>query len=1145
VIGGSQGEDRGSDAALPVDNKFRSEVNDYHSDDHSFDLDAKKTVIEPGHGRRPHHHKAREEVIQSNDGLSEGSTYVKPQVHAESNNENSYYEDDHSVELAKDVVEVVPPHGHPKHHHARGEHEDIDVIGGPGGIDTGNSFALPITSKFSSTVNDAYVDDHSRDIDIDTTIVKPKSHPPSHFKARGEHEHVDVIGGAEGIDTGNTFDMPITSKFSSEVNDAYIDDHSRDIDRDTTIVNPKHHGPGHFKARTDHEDVDLIGGPEGVDVGNTFDLPITSKFSSTVNDAYVDDHSRDIAVDKTVVSPHHHKARGEHEHVDVIGGPGGVDTGNTVSIPITSKFSSTVNDYYQDDHSRDIDVDKTVVKPHHHKARGSHEHVNVIGGPGGVDTGNTFDMPITSKFSSVVNDAYVDDHSFDLDKDTTIVRPHHRREGVDVIGGPGGVDTGNTFDLPITSKFSSEVNDYYQDDHSRDIDLDKTVVKPHHHKARGGQEHVDVIGGPSGIDTGNTFDMPITSKFSSEVNDYYKDDHSWDLDYDKTIVRPHHKRQDGDHGEHGEHVDVIGGPGGVDTGNTFDLPITSKFSSEVNDYYQDDHSWDVDVNKKIVHKRQHGDDVDLIGGPEGVDIGNTFSLPITSKFSSEVNDYYQDDHSWDVDVGKKIVNDYYQDDHSWDVDVGKKIVHKRQHGDDVDLIGGPEGVDIGNTFSLPITSKFSSEVNDYYQDDHSWDVDVGKKIVHKRQHGDDVDLIGGPEGVDIGNTFSLPITSKFSSEVNDYYQDDHSRDIDTDTTIVQPHHHKARGHGEQVDVIGGAEGVDIGNSVDIPISNSFKSKVNEQSYDDHSVDIDISKHHARRGEDFSILGGPSGVDVGNSVVLPFTNTVDVESNSYHKDDHSVHEQVTTTIDPAPAPAPAPEPAHEETKPEEPKAEPHVDEPPKQPEPKASTSCEPTVQEVVRTVTHTLPTETTVAPKVDAVATEAPAPTHSALAPSEPTKSAAQSNPTHEAAAPTNPFTPNLDEAHHVPGSEPSATSVVQSAITTAAPARTEPVVMDKVASSITIQQDSTFHVIPVYVPQSSATTPSSFAVSTAVTSVVGPHSTGVDAYEPTLRYNLPPAAPSASPTGVLFTGAGAPQAAPYAGVFSVFSGLVALLALIL
>ncbi|PYI22400.1 hypothetical protein BO99DRAFT_430054, partial [Aspergillus violaceofuscus CBS 115571] len=245
------------------------------------------------------------------------------------------------------------------------------------------------------------------------------------------------------------------------------------------------------------------------------------------------------------------------------------------------------------------------------------------------------------------------------------------------------------------------------------------------------------------------------------------------------------------------------------------------------------------------------------------------------------------------------------------------------------------------------------------------------------------------------------------------------------------------------------------------------------------------------------------------------------------------------------PAPAPEPQHEEPKPEEPKAEPHADEPPKQPEPKSSSSCEPTVQEIVRTLTHTLPTESTFAPKVDAVATEASAPTHSAPAPSEPTKPAAQSNPTHEAAAPTSPFTPNLDEAHHVPGSEPSATDVVQSAMTTAAPARTEPVVMDKVASSITIKQDSTFHVIPVYVPVSSATTPSSHAVPTAVTSVAGTHSTGVDAYQPTLRYNLPPAAPSASSTGLLFTGAGAPQAAPYAGVFSVFSGLVALLALIL
>ncbi|RAL09785.1 uncharacterized protein BO97DRAFT_160609, partial [Aspergillus homomorphus CBS 101889] len=236
------------------------------------------------------------------------------------------------------------------------------------------------------------------------------------------------------------------------------------------------------------------------------------------------------------------------------------------------------------------------------------------------------------------------------------------------------------------------------------------------------------------------------------------------------------------------------------------------------------------------------------------------------------------------------------------------------------------------------------------------------------------------------------------------------------------------------------------------------------------------------------------------------------------------------------------------KPEEPKASPHVDEPPKQAEPKASTSCEPTVQEVVRTVTRTLPeaAETGVASKVDAVSTpEAPAPTQPNSAPSEPTKPAAQSNPTHEAAASTSPFSPNLDEAHHVPGSEPSATSVLQSGMTTAAPAPTEPVVMDQIASSITIQQDSTFHVIPVYVPASSATSFSSQAVPTGTASIPSPHSTGVDAYQPTLRSNLPPAAPSASSTGVLFTGAGAPLPAPHAGVFSIFYGLVALLALIL
>ncbi|PYH90152.1 hypothetical protein BO71DRAFT_83238 [Aspergillus ellipticus CBS 707.79] len=1268
VIGGPGGIDTGNTADIPFTSEFSSSVNEDWKDNHAVDADI------GGPGPRHGHHWKREEVDQTGDS-DIGKSFYQPHTNEQSTSSNTVHNDNHHVDVKEDNVAAPPvrphhrPHSQPHvapHHAARGNR---DVIGGPSGIDTGNTADIPFTSSFSSDVNEKYKNDHSKDIDA---VV----HRPHHHWGR---DHGDVIGGPEGIDTGNTADIPFTSSFSSDVNEKYTDDHSKDID---AVV----HGPHHHWGRDHGEDEfhgDVIGGPDGIDTGNTAAIPFTSSFSSAVDEKYTDNHSKDI---DAVVRPHHHWARnhGEDEFDgDVIGGPSGIDTGNTAAIPFTSTFTSSVKEDHQDNHALDLDKDTIVHRPHHWaRDHGEDEfHGEVIGGPSGIDTGNTASIPFTSTFSSTVNEKYKDDHSVDTDIHVRPGHGHHwAREDVghggDVIGGPSGIDTGNTAAIPFTSTFTSKVDEKYKDDHSIDADIHVRPGHGHHwarEDAGHGGDH-DVIGGPSGIDTGNTADIPFTSTFSSAVNEDYKDDHSVDAD---VHVRPgHHHHWAREDSKHPGVHDVIGGPSGIDTGNTADIPFTSSFTSKVNEDWKDNHSVDADIKGAVVRPHHHWQareeagrpEHDVIGGPSGIDTGNTAAIPFTSTFTSEVNEDYKDDHSVNADLKGTVVRPAH---HHW---VRENAGHEKHP--ETEVIGGPSGIDTGNTVAIPFTSTFSSEVNEDYKDDHSVEADLKGTVVRpghhhwpareETEHHGDHQVIGGPSGIDTGNTADIPFTSIFSSEYSETVQDDHA--------------HKYNVHHRRADdsLISGPSGIDTGNTAFIPFTNTFSQDTNESSKDDHSVTANIDHniaaphyaHHEPVPESAPPAhedpapphGAPAAAPVApapeDPVPAPVRTheapaptheapapTPEAPASTHDAPAHPAHEAPTEA--PAPpsheaptqagappsheAPTHAADPTvHETPAPQTPPHDSHQSgttpagqglENENKNEHGQTSSCSPTVHEVVRTLTHTLSRDSsastarpeiiaTPAHNASAEITEAPmmsssmynAPeqaesTPSATgmfnAPAQPTEHASspsaheapgqgadpsshgqssgystpsgpssasghnhvasQSTPAH--GAPSNVpesngsstgISPNLEQAHHVPGSEDPETEshVLSSAGVASAPAPTDPVDMESIASTITIQEASTFHMIPVYVPAPSATTSQADPSLGRFGDMPSARPTGVDAYQPSVQYNMPLASSTPSSHGMMFTGAGA-QIAPANGLFPIVAGVVALLSLIL
>ncbi|KAL4781376.1 hypothetical protein BJX76DRAFT_18098 [Aspergillus varians] len=483
--------------------------------------------------------------------------------------------------------------------HAQGK-----VIGSSSGGDVGSAASIPNINTASTSVNEEYTDDHSFDFKNNVNIDIDAGHGYGHWKRVAGHPDAAVIGGAGGVDVGNSADIPTLNSFSSGVREDYKDDHSVDIDSKTVIkpASPPHpHFWPHHDRRDGHKasgKTTVLGGPSGGDVGNSVDKPTVNTASSAVNEEYKDDHSFDFD-SKTDIKvpppptfwPHYPRRDGEPEKKTVVGGASGVDVGNSADVPTVNSASSEVKESYKDDHSFDFDS-KTDIEvpppptfwPHYPRRDGVPEKKTVVGGPGAVDVGNTASLPTVNKFSASYTGKYSDDHSVDVDG-SFVVKPasgdrhgpehpalgfhhamHHARTGpATVIGGSGGVDVGNTADIPTLNSFTSSVAQSYKDDHSFDLDSDFIVkgghkaraVRPAHDDDDDDFDDFDddddttLIGGPSGIDIGNIADIPTVNTFDSQTDESYKDDHSVKVNTDTVIDYPQ---------PHPPHFEGHGGP---------------------------------------------------------------------------------------------------------------------------------------------------------------------------------------------------------------------------------------------------------------------------------------------------------------------------------------------------------------------------------------------------------------------------------------------------------------------------------------------------------------------------------------------------------------------------------------------------------
>lgn len=402
--------------------------------------------------------------------------------------------------------------------------------------------------------------------------------------------------------------------------------------------------------------------------------------------------------------------------------------------------------------------------------------------------------------------------------------PFHGNNGGTAMGGPSGDDSDGGFISPYSAKanIDSNVNEYSKDDHS--VKVKDTHVHPPPPPVgygvalgpgggpfakRSYPNGGTAMGGPSGNDEGQVFNMPMTADIHTNVNDVNQDDHHIDVKnkdvhpppvFAPVVVHPH---------PHG----FEGPPPGVHRGGDhFHVPATS-FGKR----------WGPENGGTAMggpsNGHSHGGPVPggghnggtAMGGPSGDDDGINFSTPNTANIHSNVNEFSKDDHS--VDLKHK---DVYPPPHH------PAFVHappfKRgwapEHGNGGTAMGGPSGNDGGQTFSQPFTVDTNTNVNEAHKDDHS--IDLKHKDVYphppvapfapfpvrgpgpvvggpfRRAYaperesggGNGGTAMGGPSGDDDGVNFAQPNSVDVNANVNEHHEDNHA--IKADTTDVHP-----------------------------------------------------------------------------------------------------------------------------------------------------------------------------------------------------------------------------------------------------------------------------------------------------------------------------------------------------------------------
>ncbi|KAJ6138058.1 hypothetical protein N7471_004544 [Penicillium samsonianum] len=188
----------------------------------------------------------------------------------------------------------------------------------------------------------------------------------------------------------------------------------------------------------------------------------------------------------------------------------------------------------------------------------------------------------------------------------------HPQAGGTAIGGPSGNDDDGGFVSPYSAniKTDTKVNEWNKDNHSiklkhTDVYSHPPVVAyghpgvPHGPQVPGmgpfekrGAPGGTAMGGPSGNDEGQSFDMSVTAIFNTETEEENKDDHS--IGIKNTHVHPPSedfaKRFGPPYGPPHVGGTAIGGPSGNDGGQSFSAPTNIQTNTEINEHNEDDHS---------------------------------------------------------------------------------------------------------------------------------------------------------------------------------------------------------------------------------------------------------------------------------------------------------------------------------------------------------------------------------------------------------------------------------------------------------------------------------------------------------------------------------------------------------------------------
>ncbi|CAG8296915.1 unnamed protein product, partial [Penicillium nalgiovense] len=211
----------------------------------------------------------------------------------------------------------------------------------------------------------------------------------------------------------------------------------------------------------------------------------------------------------------------------------------------------------------------------------------------------------------------------------------HPQTGGTAIGGPSGNDVDGGFVSPYSAniKTDTKVNEWQKDDHS--VKLKHTDVYPHpavvpvpfghgaqapgmgpFGKGKRGVPGGTAMGGPSGNDEGQSFDMSVTGVFNTETEEENQDDHSTEIEHTDVHPAPVHVHPAGPapgifrpgtfakrFGEPHSGGTAIGGPSGNDGGQSFSAPTNIKTDTGISEHNEDNHS--IDLEHEDVYPHPH------------------------------------------------------------------------------------------------------------------------------------------------------------------------------------------------------------------------------------------------------------------------------------------------------------------------------------------------------------------------------------------------------------------------------------------------------------------------------------------------------------------------------------------------------------